>query len=161
MRTCSCMIWVIMKAIHTTKRTKNFVRANVRIPPKKFGKSSCMIWVIMKAVACKYDRNAWTLNWAEHTYISEWFITFAIDNYRIVGGVCGGPSSYIHYTLRLNNKETLPVQALTLYLLVIFFKSIFFCHHAQKCARKFYLIVLSGRIPLHFLKKAKKDIFCK
>ena len=50
---------------------------------------SCMIWVIMKAVACKYDRNAWTLNWAEHTYISEWFITFAIDNYRIVGGVCG------------------------------------------------------------------------
>ena len=40
------------------KKPKNFVRTNVRIPPKKFGKSSCMIWVIMKAVACKYDRNA-------------------------------------------------------------------------------------------------------
>ena len=39
--------------------------------------------------------HVWPQRHEHWTYISEWFITFAIDNYRIVGGVCGGPSSIL------------------------------------------------------------------
>ena len=54
--------------------------------------------------------HVWPQRHEHWTYISEWFITFAIDNYRIVGGVCGALRAY--YPVRLNNKETSAVRAL-------------------------------------------------
>ena len=65
-----------------------------------------------------------------------------------------GPSSNIHYTLRLNNKETLPVQAMTLYLLVIFFKSIFFL--SSTCSKKEVLPDIRQDYLAIFLRKTKK-----